>query len=287
MNPLWKKLTSTVGLVTVPHGDGVNVMSAEWSYFVNKDPLYVAVVLGPRTASRALLTAAGRFAVTFCGEHQADLADFAGSLSVRDVDKTSSRSVTFGAPTATGVPWVAGGVLAVECALRQVLPMPVHVVYVGEVLAAHEPAQPVRPLVKHGGMYTLGCPAPRRAVLAAATLTARGVLRVAATAPPTARARAWSVTLRHPDGTAVDLGEHRGGEHGDLRADIAPPAWLTRGDLLGAEVTVARVGAAAERGRARVTAEASHAPAADHAERAPAAPAADDADGGPAPDPPR
>ncbi|GAA2511251.1 flavin reductase family protein [Pilimelia columellifera] len=251
MTQLWKKLTSTVGLVTVPDGDGLNVMSAEWSYFVNKEPLYVAVVLGPRAVSHVLLATAGRFAVTFCGEHQADLADFAGSFTARDLDKTSSQGLAFGEPTPDGVPWVTGGVLAVECVLRQVVPMPVHRMYIGEVVAAHEPDQPVHPLVKHGGMFTLGPPAARRAVIAAAAITPRGALRVGATAPPSTHGAGWRVTLNRPDGTNVDLGEHHASGHGDLLTDIALPRHLTAADVVGSSVTVARGEAAT--GTARVS----------------------------------
>ncbi len=93
---LWKKLTSTVGLVVTRHDGTVNVMAAEWATFVNKQPLYTAVALGPRTASRRRLEAAGEFSVTLCAEGQAALADFAGSFSVTDIDKTGSDLVRLG-----------------------------------------------------------------------------------------------------------------------------------------------------------------------------------------------
>src|SRR5690606_7681437 len=99
---LWKRLTSTVGLVSVRCGAITNVMAAEWSYFVNKAPLYAAVVLGPRAATGALIAEAGEFALTLCSEDQAELADFAGAFSVADVDKTGSELIEFGAPRAIG-----------------------------------------------------------------------------------------------------------------------------------------------------------------------------------------
>ncbi|CAM5712553.1 hypothetical protein SHIRM173S_08556 [Streptomyces hirsutus] len=107
---LWKRLTSTVGLVCAHHDGVTNVMSAEWSYFVNKRPLYAAVVLGPRAATGRIVEAAGEFSVTLCAEDQAGLADFAGSFSVTDIDKTSSELIRLGAPEATATPWVTGGV---------------------------------------------------------------------------------------------------------------------------------------------------------------------------------
>jgi flavin reductase (DIM6/NTAB) family NADH-FMN oxidoreductase RutF len=235
---LWKKLTSTVGLVAVDGERGTNVMACEWAYFVNKEPLYVAVVLGPRTASRDLITAAGRYAVTFCADDQAALADFAGSCTVADVDKATSDAVRFGPAVLT--PWVTGGVLAVECVLRQTVPMPVHTMFVGEVVAAHLPDRPVRPLVKHGGMFTLGGPVRRTAAVVATRLLDGGILRVAATGPAADPSAAWRITVLAPDGAVTDLGEHPGDRNGDLLVelpvrDLRPAGHRVRATRAGAE----------------------------------------------------
>ncbi|WP_329065614.1 flavin reductase family protein [Streptomyces sp. NBC_01429] len=221
---LWKKLTSTVGLVSVRHGSATNVMAAEWSYFVNKDPLYVAVVLGPRAATRGLLTEAGEFSLTLCAEDQAELADFAGSFSVADIDKSASELIGFGAPEATGTPWVTGGVLAVECVLRETVRFPVHTLYAGEVVAAHLPPGTPRPLVKHGAMHTLGAPVRRTAIVATAQWLPGGLLRVAATGPSGAPAGApWRVSLLTPDGGSVPLGEYPPSRYGDFLAELPVP----------------------------------------------------------------
>ncbi|MFE3737309.1 flavin reductase family protein [Streptomyces sp. NPDC059134] len=252
---LWKKLTSTVGLVSVRHGSATNVMAAEWSYFVNKAPLYAAVVLGPRSASGALIAAAGEFSLTLCAEDQAELADFAGSFSLADVDKTGSERITFGTPTATGTPWVTGGVVAVECVLRETVRFPVHTMYAGEVVAAHLPGHapgggPVRPLVKHGPMHALGGPVRRTAIVAAAQLLPDGLLRIAATGPAaTGRAAdaRWRVTLLTADGGTVPLGEHPPAAYGDFLVDLpVPVSHRLPAELLhGCRVLVERDGAEA------------------------------------------
>jgi flavin reductase (DIM6/NTAB) family NADH-FMN oxidoreductase RutF len=235
---LWKTLTSTVGLLTVRHPGGVNVMAAEWSYLVNRTPPYAAVSLAPGSASRALVAAAGEFSLTLCAEDQAGLADFAGSFSVDGVDKSTSEQVRLGTPTATTTPWVRGGVVALECELRQVVELPVHMMFIGEVVAAHLPGVPRRPLVKHGGMYGLGPPLRRSAVFVAAEMRAPAVLRVAATAP--AGDEDWVIGLRSPAGHDVPLGVHRAGRHGDLLVDVPVPAEVAHG---GWRVRVTRGGA--------------------------------------------
>ncbi|MFC9425496.1 flavin reductase family protein [Streptomyces sp. NPDC056987] len=258
---LWKKLTSTVGLVSVRHGSATNVMSAEWSYFVNKAPLYAAVVLGPRSATGALIAAAGEFSLTLCAEDQAELADFAGSFSVADIDKTGSELITFGEPSATGTPWVTGGVVAVECVLRQTVRFPVHTLYAGEVVAAHLPTNAPRdaggpggtprPLVKHGAMHTLGDPVRRTAAVATAQLLPDGLLRIAATGPPATGRSAgearWRVTLLTADGGSVPLGEHPPAAYGDFLVDLPVPVShrLPAERLRGCRVLVERDGAKA------------------------------------------
>ncbi|SDT54945.1 flavin reductase family protein [Actinoplanes derwentensis] len=182
MNSSWRQSTGTVGLVAVDGPRGVNVMACEWSYFVNKDPVWVAVILGPRTASKALIEAAGRFAVTFCCEAQAALADFVGSCSVTEVDKATSGALTLEPGEHT--PYVAGGVVAVECELRQIVPLPVHTMYLARVTAEHLPPIAGRPLVKHRGMYGLGQALPRTEVVAATRRLDGDRARVIATGPP-------------------------------------------------------------------------------------------------------
>lgn len=229
---LWKSLTSTVGLVCVRDEDGTtNVMSAEWSYFVNKQPLYAAVVLGPRSASREPIVSAGEFSVTFCAGDQAGIADFAGSFSRTEIDKTGSDLVRLGRPEATGTRWVTGGVAAVECALRQVVEFPVHRMYVGEVVAAHVSDPASGPLVKHGPMHLLGAPVERTEIVVSAQLAPGGrALRVAATSPPCA-AGPWRISLLTAGGEETPLhlpGPGPGGDggrpDGDLLVDVPLPA---------------------------------------------------------------
>lgn len=233
---LWKSLTTTVGLISVRHPTGVNVMAAEWTYFVNKDPLYVAVVLSPRAETRRAIESAGTFCVTLCAEDQAELADFAGSFSMANIDKTSSELLQFGEPVAGVTPWVRGGTLSMECTLRSTLDLPVHRMFVGEVLAAHRSEEESRPLIKRGRMATLGGWAQRSAVVAAAEVRG-GVLRVCATGPGDPELE-WTVSLTTRRGQAFDFGGHPSAQHGDFEVELAPPPEL--GDLQGARVRVGR-----------------------------------------------
>jgi hypothetical protein len=88
------------------------------------------------------------------------------------------------------------------------------------VIAAHLPDRPVRPLVKHGGMFTLGDPVRRTAAVVATRLLDGGVLRVAATGPTADPGTPWRIALIAPDGAVTGLGEHVGDGNGDLLVDL-------------------------------------------------------------------
>jgi flavin reductase (DIM6/NTAB) family NADH-FMN oxidoreductase RutF len=244
---LWKRATTTVGLVVV--GDNVpmrfNVMAAEWTYFVAKDPLHVAVVLCEGTFTRHLLESASEFSVTLCSAGQAALADFAGSFSGRDIDKTTSEDVVLGQPSRTQVPWVTGGLAGLECVTRQRVLLPGYLMVIGEVVAEHtEHRQATDPLVKHGRMYSLGPELPRERVVAAAEFqpSPTPVLRVAATGPTNPVDAPWFVTLDTLDGGSWPLGSYGPNEYGDLLVDIDLDLACADGLAVGGRVTVERAG---------------------------------------------
>ncbi|MFD0319330.1 flavin reductase family protein [Streptomyces flavalbus] len=222
---LWKRLTSTVGLVVVRRdAEVVNVMAAEWAYFVNRTPLYAAVALGPQAVTRDLVEQAGGYSLTLCAQDQAELADFAGSFSLADVDKTTSDLIELGAPTVTDTPWVRGGVVALECEVRHVLALPVHRLFVAEVVAAHLPVTPARPLVKHGPMHGLGPAVRAGRVVVGVRLDPAGTLTVAATGPP-GLGGPWHVTLLPHGADEIPLGAYPSTAYGDLKVRVPlPPA---------------------------------------------------------------
>jgi flavin reductase (DIM6/NTAB) family NADH-FMN oxidoreductase RutF len=218
--PLWKSLTSTVGLIVTRNGGTHNVMAAEWTYFVAKSPPHVAVVLSTATLTQALVAPGEPFTVTLCSAEQAGAADFAGSFSGRDVDKSGSAALTLRPGRRVDVPWADGGVLAMECVGRRRVDFPGYHMVVGEVVQAHHPGEPRPPLVKHDGMYALGEPLRRTAVVTAAHWEKPGaLLRLAASGPADA-GEPYRVALRGPGGIVLDLGAFGPDEYGDLLVDV-------------------------------------------------------------------
>ncbi|SRR6266571_780858 len=252
---IWKSLTTTVGLVSATHRENASIMAAEWTYFLNKDPLYVAVALSRRSLTRDLIGGSGAFSVTLCSESQAEIADFLGSFSGRDIDKSSAETLDLRAPAVIGARWVAGGVAAFECLVRQTIATPDYQVFVGEAVAVH-PGAGRRPLVKHGPMHALGPRLELSAIVAAANLLppvdGRPGLRVAATGRCPDPGAPWQLTLVTDGRGEYPLAECPPGEYGDLMVDVEISAPLSAEAVCSGRVRVERSGLKA--GWARVVA---------------------------------
>ena len=227
---LFRFLTTTVGLVAVRHESGVNVMAAEWTYFVARDPLHVAVGIGDGGLTQRLIEEAGEFSVTVCSASQASVANFVGSFSGVDVDKTSSDLIELVPPVETSTPRVQGGVFSAECPVVATVDLPGYKLFVGEALAIRvDDVASLDPLVKHGGMYRLGEPICDDALAVAAELLDgyEPALRVAASLQAGERQDSpWTVSLVAPDGRRRLLGRIASNEYGDMLEDFPlPETW--------------------------------------------------------------
>jgi len=224
---LFRFLTTSVGLVVAKREHGVNVMSAEWTYFVAREPLHIAVGINDDAYTQRLVEEAGEFSVTLCSASQASIANFAGSVSGADIDKTSSRRVELVPAVVTSTPRVAGGVLSAECRLVAALDLPGYKLLVGEALAVRtDERENEDPLVKHGGMYRLGEPICDDAIAAAAEIVADDagapVVRVAASVQAGERQGcSWRVSIVSPDRSRLLLGEAASNGYGDMMEEFS------------------------------------------------------------------
>ena len=202
---LLRYMTSTVGLITTNDGDTVDVMAAEWTSFVARDPLHIAVGIQKANLTHDLILAAREFSVTLCDAGQASIANFCGSFSGRDIDKTTSSLVEFKPAEVLNTPHVAGGVLNAECALRHVVDLPAYSLFIGEALWLRvDETAALTPLVKHGGMYTLGPNIVEDQVVAGGRVHAPGVITVAATSHGgDADSRQWTVRVSTASGQVL------------------------------------------------------------------------------------
>lgn len=228
-------LTSTVGLVTTKIDDRVNVMAAEWSYFVAREPLHIAVSIAEQNWSHRRIQEAGEFAITLCEESQAAIAAFAGSLTGLDVDKTTSADLELVGPMVLDTPHVRGGALNAECVIREIVELPGYALVIGEAMWVEvDDDAATHPLVKHGAMHTLGPVVLDDRTIVAANFPDPGepVLRVAATAYGAPLDAPWLISVSNASTGASYLDLSSGEDGILLMVDVQLPPEACREPLV-------------------------------------------------------
>ncbi|WP_179083738.1 flavin reductase family protein [Streptomyces rectiverticillatus] len=227
--------TSTVGIITAAGRSGVNLMSAEWTYLVARRPPHFAVGCQIKNHTTGLILERREFGLTLCDASMASLANFAGTFTGAEIDKSSASGLRLREPVVTGTPTVEGGTLSAECRVRSVVDLPDYALIVGEaVWMAVDPARNATPLVKHGSMYELGERILSREVTGSATAFPDGTVRLCASAQGVddpEQPVAWTVTLSPgTGGPEIPVGTVRDGE--DLDVVIELPRTPLPGDAL-------------------------------------------------------
>lgn len=226
--------TSTVGIITAVGQHAVNVMSAEWTYLVARRPPHFAVGCQTTNYTTRLILDRGEFGLTLCDTSMASLANFAGTFSGADIDKSKISGVHLRDPVVTMTPTVDAGSLSAECRVFSVVDLPDYALIVGEALwITTDKVANEDPLVKHGGMYRLGEKIQSLVITASATRCPNGFIRVCASAqgisPP--RNMPWTVTVHSRGGGPNHLlRTHTAGA--DLDVLVRLPRRPLSGDVL-------------------------------------------------------
>lgn len=132
-------------LVSSFHNGKRNIMAAAWNMPLDFDPPKITVVIDKNTYTRALIEAAGEFAINVPCVAQIDLVQALGSSSGRDLeatDKFSEHGLTTFAGCVVQAPLLQGCVAWLEC---KIIPEP-HIqntydLFIAEVVAAHADAR--------------------------------------------------------------------------------------------------------------------------------------------------
>jgi flavin reductase (DIM6/NTAB) family NADH-FMN oxidoreductase RutF len=123
---------SAVGLVTSAAQGKLNVMTASFFAESSHLPVLLRVAIAPASFTHELITASGWFGLSVLCQGQETLALECGSLSGRDVAKVEKLGLSY-LLTENGVPLLNDTLTTSECKVLSVLPLPDHVLSVGEV----------------------------------------------------------------------------------------------------------------------------------------------------------
>lgn len=132
---------SAVVLVGCAHRElGRNLLTIAWTGVDCSDPPAVHVSVRPMRFSHRMIKESGCFTVNIPTRELLRQVDLCGVLSGRDGDKFARALLTPLPGEAVAAPIVAECPVNLECIVRHVVPLGVHDMFVGEIVARHADA---------------------------------------------------------------------------------------------------------------------------------------------------
>jgi flavin reductase (DIM6/NTAB) family NADH-FMN oxidoreductase RutF len=132
------KYPEWIDLVVSRGADGsVNVMPVGWSTIASGTPLLYAVAIHAGHHTTRLIYETKEFVVAAPSASMAAATLYCGTHSGRDGDKVGPSGLELAPASRVQVPLLAGALYNLECALHKAVETGDHVLFVGEVVAAH------------------------------------------------------------------------------------------------------------------------------------------------------
>ncbi|MGI5818598.1 MAG: flavin reductase family protein [Armatimonadota bacterium] len=157
-----RKYPEWVILVVARDADGKpNLMPAGWGMVCSGEPRLVCVSVGLTRYTHRCIEDTGEFVFAWAGEGQAELVRYSGSRSGADCDKFAEYDIPTADPAVISVPLLAEAAANLECTLHSALRTGDHTIFVGEVVAAHAPEEPVATLMNFSGEFAPAAPVKR------------------------------------------------------------------------------------------------------------------------------
>jgi flavin reductase (DIM6/NTAB) family NADH-FMN oxidoreductase RutF len=116
---------------------GVNVMPVGWSTIASGTPLLYAVAINARHHTTRLIHETKEFVVAAPSASMAAATLYCGTHSGRDGDKISPSGLELVSASRVQVPLLRGAIYNLECTLHTAVETGDHVLFVGEIVAAH------------------------------------------------------------------------------------------------------------------------------------------------------
>ena len=135
---LKRKYPEWIDLVVSRGTDGqVNVMPVGWSTITSGSPLLYAVAINARHHTTRLIRETREFVVAAPSALMGAATLYCGTHSGRDGDKIEPSGLQLVPASSVQVPLLQGAVFCLECSLHAAVETGDHVLFVGEVVAAH------------------------------------------------------------------------------------------------------------------------------------------------------
>lgn len=127
-----------VVLVACAHEElGRNLLTVAWCGVDCSDPPIIHVSVRPSRYSHRMISESGCFTVNIPTRGLAMKVDLCGTISGKEGDKFERAGLTPAPADIVTAPIVAECPLSIECRVRRVLPLGLHDMFLGEIVATH------------------------------------------------------------------------------------------------------------------------------------------------------
>lgn len=120
---------------TAAEGYRPNMITIAWTGIVNSDPPMVYVSIRPSRHSYAMVRESGEYVINIPSAEQAEVVDFCGTVSGREVDKFRETGLTPVSGARVKAPLIKELPINLECRVVERVVLPSHDVFIGEVVA--------------------------------------------------------------------------------------------------------------------------------------------------------
>ena len=112
-----------------------NALTVAWTGITCSDPPMTYISVRPERYSYDIIKASGEFVINLTSGAMARATDFCGVRSGRAMDKLAAAGLTVEPATAVAAPVIAQSPLALECRVKQVIPLGSHDMFLAEIVA--------------------------------------------------------------------------------------------------------------------------------------------------------
>ncbi|MCM1992612.1 flavin reductase family protein [Oceanirhabdus seepicola] len=133
LNPVPLALITSKDLDT----DKTNVFTVGWIGTACTKPPMLSIAIRPERYSYELIKKSGELVVNLPSDNLVKAVDFCGVRSGREIDKIENFNLTLKGSTKISTPYIDECPVALECSVRDIIPLGTHDLFLVDVLCSH------------------------------------------------------------------------------------------------------------------------------------------------------
>lgn len=153
-DPRTRQFIANVGLITSKGSFGNNIMAAEWTHQISREPAIFSVAIGNSCDTKSIIKETKEFGINLASVDQNIIASIAGGSNGSQVDKIEllkEFGVKFKQAKDIDVLMLTESAVQIECKVTEIIDVGTYVLFIAEAVnMTHTDNQP---LAYHQGKY--------------------------------------------------------------------------------------------------------------------------------------